>query len=45
MAAGRTDQVWTTAELLSYRVPVSFLHTLDTIKHLFPALDDTYHVN
>ena len=45
MAAGRTDHLWTTAELLSYRVPVSFLNTLDTIKHLFPALDDTHHVN
>lgn len=45
MAAGITDHVWTTAELLSYRVPVSFLDTLDTIKHLFPALDDTHHVN
>ena len=45
MAAGITDHVWTTTELLSYRVPVSFLNTLDTIKHLFPALDGTHHVN
>jgi hypothetical protein len=45
MAAGMTDQVWTTAQLLGYRVPVPFLNTLDAIKHLFPALDDTHHVN
>jgi hypothetical protein len=44
-AAGITDHVWTTAELLGYQVPVSFLNTLDAIKHLFPALDDTHHVN
>lgn len=29
MAAGITDHVWTTTELLSYRVPASFLDTLD----------------
>ena len=45
MAAGMTDHVWTTAELLSYRVPAPFLDTLDAIKHLFPALDDAHHVN
>ena len=45
MAAGITDHVWTTAELLGYRVPAPFLNTLDAIKHLFPALDDTHHVN
>ena len=33
MAAGMTDHVWTTAELLSYRVPAPFLDTLDAIKH------------
>jgi IS1 family transposase len=45
MAAGMTDHVWTTAELLGYRVPAAFLDTLETIEHLFPALDDTHHVN
>ena len=45
MAAGMTDHVWTTAELLSYRVPAPFLDTLDAIKHWFPALDDAHHVN
>ena len=45
MAAGLTDHVWSTAELLSYRVPAAFLDSLEAIKHLFPALDDTHHVN
>jgi hypothetical protein len=40
MAAGMTDHVWTTAGLLGYRVPASFLDTLDAIKHLFPDLPD-----
>ena len=39
MAAGITDHVWTTTELLSYRVPVSFLETLTQIEHLFPPLE------
>jgi len=39
MAAGMTDHVWTTTELLSYRVPASFLDMLHTIKHLFPSPD------
>lgn len=42
MAAGMTDHVWTTSELLSYRVPVSFLDTLDKIEHLFPPLEDVH---
>ena len=45
MAAGMTDHIWTTAELLGFRVPAPFLNTLETIKHLFPALDDAHHVN
>jgi hypothetical protein len=36
MAAGLTDHVWTTDELLTYRVPVEFLDPLRTIEHLFP---------
>ncbi|MGE3536638.1 MAG: helix-turn-helix domain-containing protein [Candidatus Tectimicrobiota bacterium] len=36
MAAGLTDHIWTTSELLAYRVPVAFLDQLPTIKHLFP---------
>jgi hypothetical protein len=31
--------VWTTAELLSYRVPAAFLDDLHEIEHLFPSLD------
>ncbi len=45
MAAGITDHVWSTAELLGYRVPAAFLDTLESIQHLFPALDDAYHVS
>jgi len=40
MAAGITDHVWTTAELLGCRVPAPFLDTLQAIKHLFPDLHD-----
>ena len=39
MAAGLTDHLWTTAELLGYRVPVALLDTLDSLKHVFPPLD------
>jgi IS1 family transposase len=42
MAAGITDHVWTTTELLSYRVPVSFLEALTQIEHLFPPLEDVH---
>ena len=42
MAANITDQVWTTTELLSYRVPVSFLDTLNIIEHPFPPLEDIH---
>jgi hypothetical protein len=36
MAAGITDQIWTTTELLSYRVPAEFMNQLHEIEHLFP---------
>lgn len=39
MAAGLTDHVWTTAELLAYRVPPTFLDHLHELAHLFPALE------
>lgn len=39
MAAGITDHVWTTTELLSYRVPVQFLDQLTEMERLFPLLD------
>ncbi len=42
MAAGLTDHVWTTAELLSYRVPAAFLDRLHEIEHLFPSLDHVH---
>lgn len=45
MAAGITDHVWTTTELLSFRVPVEFLDNLDTINHLFPDFNDVHHLN
>lgn len=40
MAAGLTDHVWTTSELLSYRVPVDFLDNIEQIETIFPPLDD-----
>lgn len=38
MAAGISDHIWTTTELLSYRVPVEFLDQLSIIEFLFPPL-------
>lgn len=43
MAAGITDHIWTTTELLSYRVPPWFLDQLSQIEHLFPPLDSDAH--
>ena len=40
MAAGLTDHVWTTSELLSYRVPPVFLDNIEQIETIFPPLDD-----
>ena len=45
MTAGMTEHVWSTAELLSYRIPVSTLEWLETMKHVFPDLDGIHHVN
>src|SRR6266498_279345 len=45
MAAGLTDHVWTTDELLAYRVPVEFLDQLRTIEHLFPEWNGVHHSN
>ena len=45
IAAGPTDHVWTTAELLSYRVPASFLDRLDEIEPLFALLEQTHQGN
>ncbi len=39
MAAGLTDHVWATAELLAYRVPPTFLDHLQELEHLFPPPD------
>jgi IS1 transposase len=41
MEAGLTDHVWSTKELLSYRVPAAFLDQLDKLADIFPALDST----
>ena len=38
MAAGITDHVWSTTELLSYRLPAQFLDQLSKIKPLFALL-------
>ena len=43
MAAGITDHVWTTSELLSYRVPVDFLDDLPAFKPLFALPDEKVH--
>lgn len=36
MQAGITDHVWTISELLSFRVPFSFLDAVDELERLFP---------
>jgi hypothetical protein len=41
MAAGITDHVWTTQELLSYRIPAAFLDMLQGFDHLFQPIKDT----
>jgi hypothetical protein len=43
MAAGLTDHVWTTNELLSYRVSAAHLDQLREIEHLFPSWDKFHH--
>jgi IS1 family transposase/transposase-like protein len=45
MAAGMTDHIWSTTELLSYRVPAAFLDTLRQIEHLFPSLEPIHQGN
>jgi len=45
MAAGMTEWVGTTAELLGYSVPATFLDKLTGIEPLFPDPDSVHHVN
>lgn len=45
MAAGLTDHVWSTAELLAYRVPAAFLDTLGALDLWSPILDPTHQGN
>jgi hypothetical protein len=45
MAAGMTDHIWTTTELLSYRVPAGFMDQLHEIEHLFPPLEPVHQGN
>ena len=42
MAAKITDHVWSTPELLSYRVPAQFLDQLSKIKPLFSLLEEIH---
>jgi hypothetical protein len=43
MAARLTDHVWTTTELLAYRVPPHFLDTLPDLERLYPPFEETHH--
>jgi hypothetical protein len=45
MAAGLTDHVWTTNELLAYRVPARFVDQRDQLEHLFPQPEPIYQGN
>jgi IS1 family transposase/transposase-like protein len=42
MAAGITDHVWTTTELLSYRLPVEFPDQLPRLNPLFSLLEEVH---
>jgi IS1 family transposase len=42
MAAGLTDHIWSTTELLSYRVPAAFLDTIQQVEHVFPPFVGTH---
>lgn len=42
MAAGMTKHIWTTQELLSYRVSVDFLETLSEKQNLFPDFEEVH---
>ncbi len=44
-AAGLTDHVWTTTELLSYRVPPHFLDELPDLQRLYPQFEEAHHGN
>lgn len=44
MAAEITDHVWSTPELLSYRVPVQFLDQLSKLKPIFALLEEVHQV-
>jgi IS1 family transposase/transposase-like protein len=43
LAARLTDHVWTTTELLSYRVPSYFLDGLPDLERLYPPFEETHH--
>ena len=43
MAARLRDHVWTTTELLSYRVPPHFLATLPALERLYPPFEEIHH--
>ncbi|MBF0462151.1 MAG: hypothetical protein HQL87_12220 [Magnetococcales bacterium] len=43
MAAGMTDHVWSTSELLSYRIPTTFLDHLNEVEHLFSSVWFVHH--
>jgi hypothetical protein len=43
MAAGLTEHLWSTTELLSYRVPPRFLDELAKLQSLYPSFEDTHH--
>ena len=43
MAAGITDHVWTTQELLWYRAPDSFLDRLHAFDNVFQPIQATRH--
>jgi IS1 family transposase/transposase-like protein len=45
MAAGLTDHIWSTTELLSYRVPAAFLDRLSDLERLFPSFNPIHQGN
>jgi len=45
MAAGLRDHIWSTTELLSYRVPAAFLDQLSNLERLFPSFNPIHQGN
>ena len=39
MATGLTDHIWTTSELLSFRLPAQFIDNMENLEKLFKLIE------